>query len=248
MSKEQEKEKQEQERQPQQEESVLTMEEREANRRALNRKNCRSGVYRVFHALLSGPVRLFGRIRVVGRENEPRRGDGPYLVICNHLTWADPVILCAALSQQQPHFMAKKELFRIPVFGQLIRALGAYPVDRGGADVGAIRRTIHMLENGVTVGMFPQGHRYNGEDPRKTPVKSGAAMIALRAGVPVLPVYIKVKDNTVKAFRKRTIIIGKPITVQEMQCQPREAGEFRNLIEMLFERVCALGDDAPDRP
>lgn len=244
---EQEQEQDQEQNQPQQAEATApTPEEKVADRKALNRKNCRSGLYRVVHAIFVWPVRLFARIRVKGKENEPHRGEGSYLVICNHLTWFDPILLCAALSQQQPHFMAKKELFRVPVFGQLIRALGAYPVDRGGADVGAIRHTIHMLENGVTVGMFPQGHRHNGEDPRKTQVKPGAAMIALRAGVPVLPVYIKVKDNTVKSFRKKTVIIGKPVTIEEMQYDPHREGEFRRIADMLFERVCALGDEAPD--
>ena len=86
--------------------------------------------------------------------------------------------------------MAKKELFRIPVFNWMIRALGAYPVNRGGADVGAIRHTIRMLEDGKTVGMFPQGHRNNGVDPRTTKIHAGAAMIALRAGVPLSLIHI----------------------------------------------------------
>ena len=69
-------------------------------RRARNRKHCRSGLYKVVHAVFAGPIRLFHRIRVKGRENEPRRGDGSYLVICNHLTWRDPIFLCASLRQQ----------------------------------------------------------------------------------------------------------------------------------------------------
>ncbi len=213
-----------------------------------NRKNCRSGLYKVVHALLAGPLRLIGHIHVIGRENEPRRGDGAYLVICNHMTWKDPVYLCASLTQQQPHFMGKKELFRIPLLGPLLRALGAYPVDRGGADVGAIRRTIHMLENGVSVGMFPQGHRNNGIDPRDTfdQVKQGAAMIALRANVPVLPVYIRVKDNRVRAFHKKEIIIGKPVTPEEMHYDPERPGEYKRIMTLLFERVCQLAEIKTD--
>ena len=203
-------------------------------RRARNRKHCRSGLYKVVHAVFAGPIRLFHRIRVKGRENEPRRGDGSYLVICNHLTWHDPIFLCASLRQQQPHFMAKKELFRIPVFNWMIRALGAYPVNRGGADVGAIRHTIRMLEDGKAVGMFPQGHRNN-----------GAAMIALRAGVPILPVFIRVPDNRMRAFCRKEVIIGKPITPEEMHYDPEAPGEYDRIMRMAFERVCALGDETP---
>ena len=214
-------------------------------RRARNRKHCRRGLYKVVHAVFAGPIRLFHRIRVKGRENEPRRGDGSYLVICNHLTWRDPIFLCASLRQQQPHFMAKKELFRIPVFNWMIRALGAYPVNRGGADVGAIRHTIRMLEDGKTVGMFPQGHRNNGVDPRTTKIHAGAAMIALRAGVPILPVFIRVPDNRMRAFCRKEVIIGKPITPEEMHYDPEAPGEYDRIMRMAFERVCALGDETP---
>lgn len=221
--------------------AALTPEER----RARNRKHCRGGLYKVVHAVFAGPIRLFHRIRVKGRENEPRRGDGSYLVICNHLTWRDPIFLCASLRQQQPHFMAKKELFRIPVFNWMIRALGAYPVNRGGADVGAIRHTIRMLEDGKAVGMFPQGHRNNGVDPRTTKIHAGAAMIALRAGVPILPVFIRVPDNRMRAFCRKEVIIGKPITPEETHYDPEAPGEYDRIMRMAFERVCALGDETP---
>ena len=199
-----------------------------------------SGLYRMLHFLLAGPLRLFTRTHVRGRENEPDAG--ACLVVCNHLTWRDPIMLCTVLKHRQPHFMAKKELFRIPLLAPLLRALGAYPVNRGGADVGAIRHTIAMLQDGVTVGMFPQGHRYNGEDPRATDVKKGAAMIATKAGVPVLPMYIKVKNNRARLFCRKDIIIGKPITVEEMAYDPDASGEYDRITKLIFERICELGD------
>ena len=219
-------------------ETVPTAEER----RVLNKKKARTGFYTFFRTLLILPIRFFHNLHFYGRENEPKRGEGPYLVICNHLTWRDPIFLCAALKHQQPHFMAKKELFKTPVFRGLITKLGAYPVDRGGADVGAIRRTISLLQNGSPVGLFPQGHRYNGEDPRKTPIRAGCAMIALKADVPILPVYIKVKDNTVKRFCRKDIIIGKPVYPSELGYDPEASGEYNRIAALLFERVCALGD------
>jgi len=201
-----------------------------------------SGFYRFFRAVLYYPLCLICNLRIRGRENEPTPEQGTYLVIAPHRTWADPIYLCAALKHQQPHFMAKQELFKIPLLRGLIRSLGAYPVNRGGADVGAIRRTIDMLKAGVCVGMFPQGHRYNKVDPRKTAIKTGAAMIALRAGVPVLPVYIKVKDNRHFPFCKKTLIIGKPITLEEMNYDPDAPGEYQRVVNYLFERLCELGD------
>ncbi len=202
----------------------------------------RSGLYKAVKFLLTYPVGFLCHMRVRGKENEPTRDAGAYLVIANHRTWADPIYLCVALRHQQPHFMAKKELFKIPLLNVLIRALGAYPVNRGGADVGAIRHTIEMLKAGVAVGMFPQGHRYNGVDPRETPIKTGAAMIALKAGVPVLPVYIKVKNNRHRFLCKKEIIIGRPITPAEMNYDPEAAGEYQRVADCLFEKVCELGD------
>lgn len=202
----------------------------------------KSILYRVVKFTLTYPVRFLCHMKVKGAENEPTPDQGTYLVIANHRTWADPIYLCCALKNQQPHFMAKKELFKIPLLNLLIRALGAYPVNRGGADVGAIKRTIEMLKQGVCVGMFPQGHRYNGVDPRKTTVKTGAAMIALKAGVPVLPVFVKVKNNKHFFLCKKEVIVGKPITPEEMSFDPEAPGEYQRVADYLFEKVCELGD------
>ena len=202
----------------------------------------KSGLYKVIKAVLTYPLRFLCNMRVRGTENEPTTDQGAYLVIANHRTWADPIYLCCVLKHGQPHFMAKKELFKIPLLNLLIRALGAYPVNRGGADVGAIKHTIEMLKAGVCVGMFPQGHRYNKVDPRETPVKTGAAMIALKAGVPVLPVFIKVKNNKHFFLCRKEVIVGKPISIEEMNYDPEAPGEYQRVADYLFERVCELGD------
>lgn len=202
--------------------------------------------YRGLKFCIGWLIRLFNRIHVTGGENEPDATQGPYLLVCNHLQWCDPIWLCAALRYQQPHYMAKQELFRVPVLGALIRSLGAYPVNRGGADVGAVKKTIQLLESGSSVGMFPQGHRRKGVDPRTTEVRPGAGMIAQKAGVPVLPVFIKVKDHCPRLFRRVDIIIGKPITQQELNYQKDVAGEYQRMTNLIFERVCSLGDEAGD--
>ena len=202
----------------------------------------KSGLYKFFKFILTYPLRFLCNMKVRGTENEPTTEQGAYLVIANHRTWADPIYLACVLKHGQPHFMAKKELFKIPLLNLLIRALGAYPVNRGGADVGAVKHTIEMLKAGVCVGMFPQGHRYNKVDPRKTSVKTGAAMIALKAGVPVLPVFVKVKNNRHRIFCKKEVIIGKPITIEEMNYNPEAPGEYQRVADYLFERVCELGD------
>lgn len=203
----------------------------------------KSVFYTIFHFLLVIPVRLIFRIRVKGAKNEPKRKDGPYLICSNHQSVVDPVLICAATHRQQPHFMAKEELFRVPVLGHVVRWLGAYPVSRGKNDVGAVKKTIHMLENGISVGMFPQGTRCPERNPRDCKIKFGAAMIAAHANAQILPVYIKMKHQKWKFFRRVKVIIGEPIPFERFAYQPGVAGEYARIAGMIFDAVCRLGEE-----
>ena len=93
------------------------------------------------------------------------------------------------------------------------------------------------------MGMFPQGTRRPGVDPRTTPVKNGVAMIACRAGASVLPVYIHTEGNVTKFFKKRTVIIGKPISYKEFGYDHEKAGEYARISNMIFDRICSLGEE-----
>lgn len=96
------------------------------------------------------------------------------------------------------------------------------------------------------MGMFPQGHRHPGKDPRKTPLKNGAALISTRAGADVVPVYIKRKNNTPKLFRKTYVIIGEPIPFESFGYDPEATGEYARISEMIFDRICTLGEEFVD--
>lgn len=189
-----------------------------------------------------GPVKFLFRIHVHGSENEPREEEGPYIICANHTSNADPIFLCAATSEQQPCFMAKKELFKVPLLNKLVAALGAYPVDRKGADVGAIRKTIKMLGEGKSIGIFPQGHRYKGVDPRQTKVKNGLGMIAIKAQATVLPCFIKMKKNRWAPFRRVDVYIGKPIRFDEFDYDPEAQGEYMRISNFVFDRICDMGE------
>ena len=200
----------------------------------------KSNAYNWLKKHLQGIIQFLFRIKIYGNENEPREEDGPYIVIANHISNIDPVLICCALDHQQPHYMAKKELFKVPVLSSLIKALGAYPVDRGGADVGAIRRTIRMLEEGKCIGIFPQGHRRKGIDPKETEVKSGVGMMAVRSGVKVLPCFIRTKKRKFTPFCKIEVIVGKPVESSELNYDPDANGEYARISELLFKKVCEL--------
>lgn len=191
--------------------------------------------------MFSGLFHFLYRLRVIGRENEPEKGG--FLVCSNHISAVDPILITAALSHQVC-FMGKKELFKIPLLSSLIRALGAFPVDRKGGDVGAVKKSISLLKEGRCVGLFPQGTRQPGKNPRETAVRNGAAMIAYRADATVLPVFIYRKDHTPKLFRKTTIAIGKPISLSELGYDPEAKGEYNRISNEIFDRICALGEEA----
>ena len=202
----------------------------------------KSALYSVIHFLLAWPARLLFRIKVVGKKNEPKKGEGPYLVCANHQSVLDPVVICAATRRQQPHFMAKAELFRVPLLGFLVRRLGAYPVSRGKGDVGAVKKTVNLLENGVSVGMFPQGTRCALKNPRDCQIKNGIGLVAARTGAQVLPVHIKMKDYKWRFGRRVTVIIGEPIPAARFAFDPDKSGEYARISAEIYDEICRLGE------
>jgi 1-acyl-sn-glycerol-3-phosphate acyltransferase len=142
--------------------------------------------YRLISYLLVFPVyRLLFRGRTAGNANVPR--EGALVVVANHGSHLDPPLLGHALGRPVA-FMAKAELFRVPILGPLIRACGAYPVARGASDREAIRTATDRLEEGWATGVFLDGTRQR--DGRVNRPQPGAALLAARAGVPLLPVAI----------------------------------------------------------
>ncbi len=202
-----------------------------------------SRLFNFVYVTLHGIVRFLHRIKVKGSENEPKPEQGPYLLVSNHLSWRDPILLCAAIAWQQPHFMAKKELFAIPGLAALIRSLGAYPVNRGGADVGAVKNTIAMLQGGTCVGMFPQGHRYPGVHPSTTPIKNGVGLVAYRAGVQILPAAIVMKNHKSRFLCRKTVVFGKPISHEELMAHGGAEKDYLKMTQYVFDAVCALQDE-----
>ena len=203
-------------------------------------KKTGSGFYRVCYFIFAGIVGLLFRIKVTGREHEPDKGG--FIVCANHISATDAVVLCYAFRKHQVCFMAKKELFKIPLLSGLIRMLGAFPIDRGGSDVGAIKNAVSLVKEGRCMGIFPQGHRYPGKNPRETATKNGAALICTRAEADVVPVYIMKKNNTHKLFRKTRVIIGEKIPFEELDYQPEANGEYARITGVIFDRVCSLGE------
>lgn len=199
-----------------------------------------SAFFRGIRAALSGVVKVLFRIKVINPENEPN--EGGYVVCANHISAIDPIVVCYAFKRHQVHYMAKKELFKIPVFSAFIRALGAFPIDRGGNDVGAIKNAVGIVESGKCLGIFPQGHRYPSVDPRSTPTKNGAALISARAEADVVPVYIYCKGRKQRIFRRTYVIIGEKIPFEAFGYDREENGAYAKMTSAIFDKVCELGE------
>lgn len=138
---------------------------------------------------------LAGRWQVQGGHHVPH---GALIVVANHLSFLDPPLLGASLPRRLV-FMTKEELVRAPVFGVAVRAFGAFPVRRGAPDREALRFAFSVLEKGQALALFPEGTRNpRGELQRGHP---GIALLALRAGVPILPVGICGTERVQKMSR-----------------------------------------------
>ena len=164
-----------------------------------------------FYDLARGTVALFARTffryRIVGAENVPR--EGGLIIAANHVSNFDPPLIGAAVPRPVS-YMAKKELFAMPILKQLMPHLNAYPVDRQAGGTAALRASLRMLKEGRCIGIFPEGGRnVTGTNEEK----AGAAFLAAASGVPVVPAAI-VGTRRLGPFRPVTVIFGPSFTVE----------------------------------
>jgi 1-acyl-sn-glycerol-3-phosphate acyltransferase len=178
-------------------------------------------------------VRVVWRARASGTQHVPT--EGPLIVACNHLSYLDPPAM-GCLCPRRISYMAKKELFEIPILGTVIRALGAYAVDRGGSATGAIRRSLEVLRAGGAVGIFPEGTRNR---IGTLPPQTGVALLASLAGAPVVPASIRGTDRAVRLARI-DVAFGAPLSLNAGRKATREdlakfTLEIMNAIDALAE-------------
>ncbi len=195
-------------------------------------------LYKVLKVLLSGFFTFIYRLHPHGAENVPE--EGGCLIAPNHLTALDPILI--GVSSKRPViFMAKAELFKIPIFGAFIKALGAFPVSRGEGDVSAVKKSISIINRGDPLSVFPQGTRCPETELSETraKLKSGVGLIAHKTGVPIVPVYIKTKKNRIRLFRRTDIYFGKPIYAEQyMVFEGKE--KYSGIVEMTFDKILEL--------
>ena len=193
--------------------------------------------------LLKWVFKILFRIKTTGVENE--NVDGPVIYCINHISNWDPVLV-ACETKKPINFMAKKELFEIPVLNWILKALGAFPIDRTGNDLATLRMTINALKDGARICLFPQGTRCPGVEPSSTEVKGGAALLAKHTKATIVPIGIYTKDYRIKLFKKVCINIGKPIPFDELGFAGSKE-DYETVSHRIFADICRLCDAAKEQ-
>lgn len=192
-------------------------------------------VYKILYALCKGFYRLMHHgVKVCGAENLP---EGPAILCSNHEALSDPVYIGLAVGRgMRLHYMAKAELFRSRLGRWFFTSLGAFPVERGKADVAAVRESVKVLGASGKLLIFPEGTRTIGgrgyHDGKPVRPKAGAAVIAALSGVPVVPVSVQNARDW-----KRPVIVRFGMPMQDIR---RE--DAQRSTNEIMARIRALND------
>lgn len=202
-------------------------------------------LYGIVRRTALGVLRVGFRLRAVGLEHVPSAG--PALLAANHVSALDAAVVGAAV-RRPLHFMAKAELFRVPVLGGLVRRLNAHPVERSGADATALRLALGLLRDGQALVVFPEGTRGGSADLR--PGRAGTGMLAALGAVPVVPVYVA---GTLRALPRGrclprptriTVAYGPPLRFDRIRGRTR----YQAISDEIMAAIGRLKAEVDGRP
>ncbi|WP_411277580.1 lysophospholipid acyltransferase family protein [Gaiella sp.] len=190
--------------------------------------------YEAYRRPLTPVVRAAYRLEVRGIKHVPT--DGSLVVVANHESILDPFILSASIPRPI-RYLAKSELWNVPLLPWWLASVEAIPVERGKSDVAAIAQAIAALEAGEVVGLFPEG----GVMRREGPWLRGAARMALATGTPILPVRLletrRALGSRSFGFPRLAALIGEPISVSRTAPTPELARELTDLLQEVVEEL-----------
>ena len=171
--------------------------------------------------------------KLIGRERIP---EGPCMLCANHSGFADPIWVFLLLNGPYPPWsMGRKSLFSKPLLRKLLPYLGSFPVDRDNPDLSAIKKSLSILKDGKQLLIFPEGTRV--KKGKKSEPKSGAVMLAQRAGVPIVPIYITPGR---RPFSRVRVVAGEAYTPTFSSRRP-DANELAQATTEMMEKIYSLG-------
>lgn len=188
-------------------------------------------ISKIFVRFLS---RVLWRASAHGVENVPK--SGALIIACNHASYLDPPIL-GSFCPRRIHYMAKRQLFAIPILGIAIRALGAYPVDREGSATSAIKRSVEILRHDEVVGIFPEGAR---NPAGLASARRGVALLAALAKAPVVPAAITGSARATR-FARIEVLFGRPLQLQSAKPTKEQLEEFTTAIMTEIRALSEIG-------
>jgi 1-acyl-sn-glycerol-3-phosphate acyltransferase len=196
-------------------------------------------MYQLIGTATAGPIRRLFRLQSKGEEHLPR--EGGFVLSANHMSNLDPWPLAVPLfPDRQLHFMAKSDLY-VPPLNWILDRAGAFPVRRGMGDEESMQRAVELAKAGGVVAIFPEGTRRNKgrkTGSRRSRPGSGAARVALIAGVPLVPAAIGGTENLMKLGPLR-VAYGPPVELDDLKGQDIR-GASKIATERLMEAIHSL--------
>lgn len=198
-------------------------------------------------------LRAWFRLRHDGLERIPKQG--PAIVACNHISYLDPLTNGEAVDRagRRARFLAKQELFRIPVVGTVLRGAGQIAVARGSRDGSSLDRAVEALEAGEVVVIYPEGTVTDRADGLPMQGKTGVARLALRTGVPIVPMASWGSREVWQKSGKGSLRFGRPILtkigppIPTTRDPDAAATEWRALTDDVMEAISDLAVELRDR-